>query len=79
MALKYGESGEDGHEDEDDSEQDQADVSKDTRGKDAIVEKENGGLCQVDGELVVDLQLEEVLSTGTGQTRRTCCQSDTHI
>lgn len=67
MALKYGERSQDCHEDKDDGEQEEADLSKDTRGKYAIVEEENGRLSEIDGELVVDLQLEEVLRNKAGQ------------
>lgn len=60
-ALKDRDGCEDSHEYKDDGEDDEADLPEEARGKDAEVQEDNRRFGQVDGELVIDLKLEEVL------------------
>jgi hypothetical protein len=61
IALKDCESCQNDHDTHDKGEDDKADLAKETNRKDTIIEKDNRRFRKVDGDLVVDLELEEVL------------------
>jgi hypothetical protein len=49
------------HEDDDDYEENEANLAEETGREDTVIQQDDRGLGQIDGQLVVDLELEEVL------------------